>query len=157
MPKPGPLLIEALRSGTLASLAIMPLGWLFRALDLRIGHYGPKFAALYMSDPQPAWLFAQHLLIGWVSALPLLWMLLRGLGAQRPLLTGAVYGAIYYVLVNSLILPLYFADPLPWQLGWKTVAPSLLGHMAYGWVIALASRAFVARHGARPPLSLCKN
>jgi hypothetical protein len=33
------LLVETLRSGTIASVAIMPLGLLFRALDLRIGHY----------------------------------------------------------------------------------------------------------------------
>ena len=66
------LLVESFRSGTIASVAIVPLSPIFKAAGLRIGHYGPKFAGLYISDPQPWLLFVQHLVIGWVSALPLL-------------------------------------------------------------------------------------
>ena len=47
------LLVESFRSGTIASVAIVPLSPLFKAAGLRIGHYGPKFAGLYVSDPQP--------------------------------------------------------------------------------------------------------
>lgn len=86
------LLIEAVRSGTIASLVIVPLSPLFKALGLRIGHYGPKFAGLFVEDPHPWMLFVQHLVIGWVSALPLL-VILVGTGAgRRLLLAGAVYG-----------------------------------------------------------------
>lgn len=145
-----PLLIESLRSGTIASLALMPLGLAFRALELRIGHYGPKFAALYVDDPQPALLFAQHLVIGWVSALPLLWLLARGIGRNAPVLAGAAYGAAYYVLINALALPLFFGDPLPSQLGASTVLPSLIAHMAFGAVISWAARGFLARQSAAP-------
>ena len=56
------LLIEALRSGTIASLVIVPLSPLFKAMGLRIGHYGPKFVALFIDNPQPWHLFVQHLL-----------------------------------------------------------------------------------------------
>lgn len=126
------LLLEALRSGTIASLAIVPLGWLFRTLDLRVGHYGPKFAALYIDSPLPWQLFVQHMVVGWFSAVPLLLALALTRAMWQPLLAGASYGAGFYVVINSLALPLYFGDSTPWQLGWPTVWPSLIGHIAYG-------------------------
>ena len=140
------LLIEALRSGTIASLVIVPLSPLFKAMGLRIGHYGPKFAALFIDNPQPWHLFVQHLLIGWLSALPLLVVLLLTRASRWPVLAGTAYGAGYYVVVNSLGLPLYFDDPTPWELGWSTVLPSLLGHLVYGACIGFVSRSFVAQH-----------
>lgn len=48
------------------------------------------------------------------------------------------YGALYYVAVNSLALPLYFGDPLPWILGWAVVLPSLLVHVVFGVSVACA-------------------
>ncbi len=142
--QPRKLFIEAIRSGTIASLVIVPLSPLFKALGLRIGHYGPKFAALFFADPQPWLLFLQHLVIGWVSALPLLVILVRTSAGRLPLWAGVVYGAVYYVAVNSLALPVYFGDPLPWQLGAATVLPSLFGHVIYGVSIGLTSKGFVA-------------
>lgn len=137
------LLIEAIRSGTIASLVIVPLAPLFRALGLRIGHYGPKFAALFVDDPQPWLLFVQHLIIGWASALPLLVILVLTRASRMPVVAGAAYGAAYYVVVNSLALPLYFGDLTPWQLGWATIVPSLIGHLAYGACIGFTARRFV--------------
>lgn len=58
------LWIESVRSGTIASLVIVPLSPLFKAMGLRIGHYGPKFAGLFVDDPQPWLLFVQHILMG---------------------------------------------------------------------------------------------
>jgi len=141
--KPLALLIESIRSGTIASLVIVPLSPLFKAAGLRIGHYGPKFAALFFDDPQPWLLFIQHLVIGCVSALPLLVILARAGAGRQPLLAGAAYGAAYYVVINSLALPIYFGDPLPWQLGAATVLPSLFGHIIFGASIGLTSKRFV--------------
>lgn len=141
--KPLALLIESVRSGTIASLVIVPLSPLFKAAGLRIGHYGPKFAALFFDDPQPWLLFLQHLIIGCASALPLLLVLAITGAGRRPLLTGTAYGAAYYVIVNSLVLPIYFGDPLPWQLGAATVLPSLFGHVIFGASIGLTSKGFV--------------
>ncbi len=45
----------------------MPLSPLFKALGLRIGHYGPKFAGLYLDDPQP-----------WQMGWPTIWPSLAG-------------------------------------------------------------------------------
>ena len=142
--QPLALLIESVRSGTIAALVIVPLSPLFKAAGLRIGHYGPKFAALFFDDPQPWLLFIQHLVVGWLSALPLLVILARSGAGKRPLLAGAAYGAVYYVVVNSLALPIYFGDPTPWQLGAATVLPSLVGHIIFGASIGLSSKRFVA-------------
>ena len=143
------LLVESFRSGTIASVAIVPLSPIFKAAGLRIGHYGPKFAGLYVSDPQPWLLFVQHLVIGWVSALPLLLVLLFTQAERWPVMTGAAYGAAYYVAINSLALPIYINDPLPWQLGASTVLPSLIGHVIFGAVIGWTSRHFVTRTNPR--------
>lgn len=143
---PSSLLLEAMRSGTIASVTIMPLSPLFKAMGLRVGFYGPKFAALFVDNPQPWVLFIQHLIIGWISALPLLVFLLHAAAVRHSLLYGAGYGAIYYVAINSFALPMYFVDPSPWQLGWTTVYPSLIGHIIFGAAISLTSRRFISIH-----------
>lgn len=144
------LLLESIRSGSIASLAIVPLSPMFKAAGLRIGHYGPKFAGLFVYDPQPWMLFVQHIVIGWISALPLLLILTGTVARQWPVLAGAIYGAAYYVAINSLALPVYFNDPLPWQLGAATVLPSLIGHVIFGAMIGWSSRRFVSISHPRP-------
>jgi hypothetical protein len=42
---------------------------------------------------------------------------------------GALYGAAFYVVMNSLALPLLFGDRTPWQLGFATVYPRLVIHL----------------------------
>lgn len=135
------LLIESIRSGTIASLVIVPLSPIFKAAGLRIGHYGPKFAALLFESTEPWVLFLQHLVIGCLSAFPLLFFLANVIHGRRPVFVGGLYGAAYYVVVNSLVLPIYFGDLLPWQMGFGTVWPSLIGHIIYG-----ASIGFSAKH-----------
>lgn len=119
----------------------MPLGLLFRALGLRIGHYGPKFAALFVDNPQTWHLLLQHFVIGWLATLPL--VIFTRIGRTWWLLAGAVYGAAFYVVVNSLALPLFFGDLTPWQLGLPTIYPSLIGHVVFGLSIAVTARLFL--------------
>ena len=142
--RPLKLMIESVRSGTIASLAMMPLGVLFKTLDLRVGYYGPKLGALLFDNPTQLVLFAQHLVLGWVSALPLLVLLIRLHAAPRPVAVGAAYGAAYYVLMNSLALPLFFGDATPWRLGFDYIYPSLIIHLVFGVSVALTSRRYVA-------------
>jgi hypothetical protein len=132
MPPIKQLLFESMRSGTIAAIAMMPFGFAFRALGLRVGHYGPKFAALFVNDPGPAFQFAQHIVLGWLSAAPLVLLLCFRRIALSPVVAGSVYGVVYYVAVNSLALPLYFGDELPWQKGMATVIPSLVIHVVFG-------------------------
>lgn len=142
-------LTESARSGTIASLVMMPLGFLFKLLDLRVGYYGPKLAAVLFGEPTRFVLFAQHLVLGWISALPLLAILvhLPRLTALRipAAAVGAVYGVGYYAAINAFMLPLLFGDPTPWQLGLNFVYPSLLVHAVFGASIGYTSQRFVAR------------
>lgn len=144
-----PWLRETLRSGTIASLVMMPPGLLFQRAGWRIGHYGPKVAGWWADQPGPPLLFGQHLLIGWVSTLPLLWLSVRTGAGLWPLASGALYGAAYYVAINSLALPLLFGDALPWQLGWQTIVPSLLVHIIFGASIGWTARRFIAEQRMR--------
>jgi len=140
-----PLLKESIRSGTIASLAMMPVGFLLQQLGLRVGHYGPKFAALFFNEPTLVIQFVQHLLLGWISTLPLLLILLRLPRNISPLAMGAMYGLAYYVVVNSLALPLFFGDATPWQLGFSFIYPSVLVHLVFGISIGYTARKYVAR------------
>lgn len=144
-----PLLIESIRSGTIASLVMMPFGFLFQHFGQRVGHYGPKLAALLFEEPSTFILFVQHLLIGWVSALPLLLILLRLHRVQAPVAIGAAYGLAYYVAINSLALPLYFGDLTPWQLGFSFIYPSVVVHLVFGASIGYTANKFVAREQSR--------
>jgi len=138
------LLKESVRSGTIGALAMMPFGLLFRFLDLRVGYYGPKLGALLFGDPNRFVLFLQHLVLGWISALPLLLILVRLRRTVNPVAVGAAYGFAYYILMNSFALPLFFGDPTPWQLGFSYIYPSVIIHLIFGASIGLTSRRFVA-------------
>jgi len=140
-----PLLKESVISGTVASLVMMPFGFLFQQLGQRVGHYGPKLAALLFNEPSAAILFTQHLLIGWISTLPLLLILLRLHRYSFPVTIGAAYGLAYYVTVNSLLLPLYFGDLTPWQLGFSFIYPSLIVHLVFGASIGFTAKKYIAR------------
>ncbi len=135
---------EVLRAGTAAGLAMMPFGALFRFFGLRVNEYGRKVLDLFVGDVsgplQVLLTFVQHLVISWVAAVPLL-LLLAVIDDRRiRLVAGAVYGAGFYVVMNSLALPIAFGDPTPWQLGFSTVYPSLTIHLVYGIVIAMVAR-----------------
>lgn len=135
---------ESIRSGTIAALVMMPFGLLFRFLDFRIGYYGPKLAAVLFGEPTRPLLFAQHLVIGWISALPLLVIMVRLHKLSAPISIGAAYGVAYYVAINSLALPIFFGDPTPWQLGFNFIYPSLLVHIVFGASIGFTARKFAA-------------
>jgi len=135
---------EALRAGTIAGVAMIPFAAVFRARGLRINEYGRKTLALVVGEVPPRLhdllTFIQHLLISWAVAVPLL-VVLRGIADRRArLLAGAAYGAAFYVVVNAWALPWVFGDPTPWTLGIDTIYPSLVVHLVYGVVLALAAR-----------------
>ena len=146
---------QSLRSGTLGSLAMMPFGLCFRLLDLRIGHYGKRVVeALFGALPSPLMqivVITEHFVIGWISALPLVWLLpwWQRKTTLAPLWLGLAYGVGYYVVLNAWLLPRVFGDALPWSLGWLTVMPSLLVHVVFGlvviWTIQPASLATNSR------------
>lgn len=144
-----PLLKETIISGTIASIVMMPVGFIFQYIGLRVGHYGPKLAALLFTEPGPVILFSQHLLIGWLSTLPLLLILLRLHRLASPVAIGAAYGLGYYVLINSLALPLYFGDLTPWQIGFNVIYPSLIVHLVFGASIGFTAKKYIARETGR--------
>ncbi len=136
----GRLARQSVAAGTFASLAMMPVGLAFKALDMRVGHYGPKVGVALFGELTQPWmqllLLGQHFVIGWLSALPLLIFWQLQVFSSPKLVHGAVYGAVYYLLVNALALPLIFGDPLPIQLGLPVVVPSLVVHLVFGVAVA---------------------
>lgn len=145
-----PLIHEALRSGTIAGVAMIPFAAVFGKLGLRVNEYGRKTLELLVGEVVPPvhYLLAviQHLVISWFAAVPLL-LLMGSIADQRArLLVGAGYGAAFYAAVNSLALPFAFGDPTPWELGFGTVYPSLAVHIVYGLSVALVARPITTLH-----------
>ena len=140
------VMLESLRSGSIASLAMMPFGLLFRALDLRIGHYGRRLIEVLFGElPLPIFRMAvlmEHFLIGWVSAIPLVCLVAVLRSAASAWAASLLYGAAYYAVLNAWLLPIVFNDPLPWTLGWSTVYPSLAVHLVFGLTLAVSVRRF---------------
>ena len=138
------LVKESIRSGTIASIVIIPVGIISKSLGLRVGHYGPKLAENLFGSTTQAVLMIQHLIIGWLSAAPLLVALVIIGNRASPVLIGAIYGMGYYLVINSLALPLLFGDLTPWQLGFSYIYPSLIGHILFGASIGFTARKFIA-------------
>jgi hypothetical protein len=138
------LLRDAFWSGTIAGVAMIPFAAVFRIHGLRINEYGRKTLELLVGVvPSPLHdllTLIQHLIISWIVAVPLILAFRRVAEQHTRVLVGALYGAGFYVAVNSLALPFVFGDPTPWTLGWRTVYPSLVVHLVYGIVIGLAAR-----------------
>jgi hypothetical protein len=128
----------------LRSKATTPNSGATSRFGLRINEYGRKTLELVVGDAAPplhhALAFAQHLLISWVVAIPLLWLLAKVDDRRTRVLVGTLYGAAFYAVVNAWALPLYFGDPTPWTLGMETVYPSLTIHLVYGVVIGALAR-----------------
>ena len=143
---------EALRTGTVAGLAMVPFAAVFQRVGLRVNEYGRKTLALLVGDvsaPLVSLLtFIQHFAISWVVAVPLLLMLGRRSRRRDRVLVGLAYGATFYVAVNSLALPFAFGDPTPWRLGFAVVYPSLLIHLVYGFTVAVLARSGTAASAA---------
>lgn len=129
---------------------MVPFGPLFAALDMRVGHYGKKLVALAFGElPLPAFravLMAEHLVIGWLTTWPLLLAMVWLAGRLPNWVMGLAYGLGYYIVINSLLLPLSFGDPTPWQLGPATILPSLIVHLVFGLSIAITARGLARRH-----------
>lgn len=96
-------------------------------------------AAFGRGWPTAALGLASHFLIAFIWA-TLFWMASRALPpfGQRPLLFGPLYGALVYVLMNTVVVPLsaaHFTIPLRWS--------GLLVHIfLVGTPIALAVKRF---------------
>lgn len=136
-------------AATVAGLAMIPFAAAFRARGLRVNEYGRKTLELLVGEVGPPidllLTLAQHLVISWLAAVPLLFVFARGrawAGDRRArILLGAAYGAGFYVVMNSFALPIAFGDPTPWALGFATVYPSLTIHVVYGAVLGAMARA----------------
>jgi len=152
----GDLARTAFHAGSIAAIAMVPPGLAFYLMGLRVNEYGRAvIQALFGGFPQAAraLLFAlEHVLISWTASVPLLLALVLARGRLPVPVIGLAYGLGFYVVVNSLALPWIFADPTPWQLGPEVVLPSLVVHLVYGLVVALAARDFVTRQGRHAPV-----
>ena len=133
----------AVRSGTIAAIAMIPVGLAFYLAGLRVNEYGPRIVQILFGGLPPGGRFAAfaalHFLISWTASVPLLLILATPHRRVPALLLGAIYGLAFYVAVNSFALPWIFGDSTPWQLGLAVVAPSLIVHLEYGAIIAITA------------------
>lgn len=125
-------------AGLAGALAMVPVGLALSAAGFEVNRYGELLAEQLTGTRRPAVLFVLHLLIGVVSAVPAV-VIAALLRPRRGILVvgGAVYGAVYWLGINALSLPITYRRPFPWTEGLASVWPSLLVHVIYGLVVAL--------------------
>lgn len=122
---------------------MIPPGMLLTATGYEVNHYGRLLVEWLLGTDHRAALLAVHLLIGLISALPLAlaWSRAgRGLGVQNALLLGAAYGTGYWLIVNTLALPILFGRAIPWSEGTGALWPSFALHLVFGTVATLVVR-----------------
>lgn len=143
-------------AGTVAGLAVVPLGLALGAGGHRVGRYGELLLQATLGHALPSALMTQHLLISVVLATVFVAAMDRlgppgrpgrlgrlgrpgrpGSGGAGAALVGlgALFGALAWLVINSLALPWLFGQPTPWQLGLSAIWPSLLVHLVYGAVV----------------------
>ena len=133
------LMARAGIAGLAGGVAMIPVGVLLRrVLGYSLNVYGELLLRTLLGRT-PVWALAvEHFLISWGMALPLV-AFLGPLRRASPFAVGAAYGAVIWLVVNSLALPLAFGRPTPWQLGWPAIWPSLAVHLAYGVAASAAA------------------
>ena len=153
--------LVAVVAGTAGAVAMIPVGLaILQVPGATANVYGELLAHQLFGATTWSALFAVHMLVGWLAALPVVaagWLLARAAarppGAGWALLAGLIYGAGMWLVVNSMMLPWLYGRPNPWALGWPAIWPSLLVHLVYGavtaYVVAGASRMTHARSRER--------
>lgn len=130
----GPVRV-AIVAGTIGALAMVPVGMVvMNTTGATLNVYGELLVELLLGTVVLPALFVEHMLIGWMAALPLV-MGIRHI-TRAPATVGAVYGAAMWLGVNALALPAAFEKPTPFAIGWTAIWPSLLVHVIYGAVTA---------------------
>lgn len=126
-------------AGTLGGLAMIPPGLvLLLVLHQPVNVYGELLTRILFGSMRPWSLGLVHLTTSWVMAVPLV-RLVVARSCRAALLGGAGYGAAIWFGANSLLLPVLFDRPTPWQLGWPSIWPSLVVHLVYGIATGLAT------------------
>ena len=139
------LLKLSILPGLTAAIAMIPYGLvLMNVLKLPINIYGEKTLQLFMVKPTYIMMFIEHLLISYIFAIPVIWLMKRfrlyTVSAFVLLLSGAFYGLVIWLVFNSLLLPLLYHDLSPWKKGWYAMWPSMTAHILYGFVAAAVGK-----------------
>lgn len=144
------LFATVLKAGAVGFLVMPVAGTVTKPfLGWHVWQYGKRVAALVITAPNAFHLLCQALLLAWLAATPLVWLLLRRPSAPH-LLVGAGYGCLYYAATNLVALPLLFGDPFPWQQGVAYWAQPLVVHIAFGVAAAWVARRSLPDPGATP-------
>ncbi len=135
----------AFLSGLAGGIAMVPVGVLLkRGLGYPLNVYGEILLERVLGRASPAALAIEHFAISWCMAVPPAALTQRTM-SKVPFWGGMAYGAAIWLVLNSLALPLVFARPTPWSLGWTAIWPSLLIHLLYGAVTFATLRRVTAR------------
>lgn len=150
--RPGPVSMSIV-AGTVGAFAMVPVGLMTKmTAGAEINIYGELIVERLLGVVLLPALFVEHLLIGWMAALPLV-IGIRHL-RRSPAVLGAIYGAAMWLGVNALALPLLFERPTPFALGWNAIWPSLLVHVVYGTVTAAVATRLSPASEARPAVAV---
>lgn len=146
------LLARGVATGTVGGLVMIPIGLFLIVIGFPVGLYAEEVARWLLGFTTPSVLFIEHMAIS--SSLAVVLVIASAAAIRRwspgqALAWGGGYGAVVWLVVNSLALPLAFGEATPWELGFAALWPSLLVHVVFGAVVAALARSDTA-HKAAP-------
>lgn len=148
---PGALLARGVATGAVGGLVMIPIGLFLTVIGYPVGLYSERVAVWLLGFTTPSVVFIEHMAIS--SSLAVVLVLasaaaIRRWSSGQALAWGAGYGAVIWLVVNSLVLPVVFGEATPWELGFAAVWPSLLVHVIFGAVVEALARADTVRKAA---------
>ena len=103
-------------AGLVGAVVMIPPGVIAGLLGFQVNKFGELLARQLTGGAARPVLLVEHLLIG----------------ATRTAYDGLAYGTAFWLVANTVALPLLFGQPGPWSIGPSALLPSLIVHMVYG-------------------------
>lgn len=125
----------AIRAGLFAGVSMTPFGVALRALGQPVNVYGELVVRSVLGSAPMLALLVFHAIVSIGLAVPFVALVSR----RRRVALGAGYGIAAWAVLNATLLPLWFGRPTAWTLGFGEVWASLVVHVVYGIVLAVAS------------------
>ena len=125
---PGALIARGVATGAVGGLVMIPIGLFLIVIGFPVGLYSEQVAVWVLGFTTPSVLFIEHMAISSLLAVVLVLAsaaAIRCWSTGQALAWGAGYGAVLWLVVNSLALPLAFGEATPWELGFVAVTACL--------------------------------
>lgn len=122
------------------------------AYEVAVDQLSRKMGVPLQKKDLRVWGWRLHKLLGWSGGVQ--YVVLRRLNPKLGAGFGLVFGSIFFILVDEVLVPALRLTPGPRAFSWKVHARGALSHLIYGATAEATARAFEGLSRKRPTLEL---